>query len=82
MLTKVLATALAPDINVNAIAPGTVLVPDDYDDARRTFLTDTTPLQRLGRPDDAVQALLFLVEHGDFITGETLVVDGGRILRR
>ncbi|MEO5826673.1 MAG: SDR family oxidoreductase [Gemmatimonadales bacterium] len=82
MLTKVLATALAPEITVNAIAPGTVMVPDDYDDARRTFLTDTTPLQRLGTPDDAVQALLFLVEHGDFITGATIVVDGGRILRR
>lgn len=82
MLTKVLATALAPDITVNAIAPGTVMVPDDYDDARRDFLSETTPLRRLGKPDDAVQALLFLVEHGDFITGETLVVDGGRILRR
>ena len=82
MLTKVLAVALAPDITVNAIAPGTVLVPDDYDDERREFLSETTPLKRLGTPDDAVKALLFLVEHGDFITGETLVVDGGRLLRR
>ncbi len=82
MLTKVLAAALAPEITVNGIAPGTVLVPDDYDDARRAFLTGTTPLARLGTPDDAVQALLFLLEHGDFITGETLVVDGGRLLRR
>lgn len=82
MLTKVLAVALAPDVTVNAIAPGTVLVPDDYDDERREFLSETTPLKRLGTPDDAVKALLFLVEHGDFITGETLVVDGGRLLRR
>lgn len=82
MLTKVLAAALAPEITVNAIAPGTVLVPEEYDDARRAFLSETTPLQRLGTPNDAVQALLYLLEHGDFVTGETLVVDGGRLLRR
>ncbi len=82
MLTKVLATALAPDITVNAIAPGTVLVPDDYDTAKREFLSETTPLKRLGTPQDAVNAMLYLVEHGDFVTGETLVVDGGRVLRR
>ena len=82
MLTKVLAVALAPDITVNAIAPGTVLVPDDYDDERREFLSATTPLRRLGTPADAVSALLYLVEHGDFVTGETLIVDGGRLHRR
>ncbi|MEO5800335.1 MAG: SDR family oxidoreductase [Gemmatimonadales bacterium] len=82
MMTKVLAAALAPEITVNAIAPGTVLVPEDYDDERRAFLSETTPLQRLGTPDDAVQALLYLLEHGDFVTGEVLVVDGGRLLRR
>ena len=82
MLTKVLAAALAPEITVNAIAPGTVLVPDDYDLAKRKFLSETTPLQRLGTPEDAVQALLYLLQHGDFVTGETLVVDGGRLLRR
>lgn len=82
MLTKVLATALAPEVTVNAIAPGTVLVPDDFDAAKRAFLSETTPLQRLGTPQDAVNALLYLVERGDFVTGETIVVDGGRILRR
>jgi len=82
MLTKVLATALAPDITVNAIAPGTVLVPDDYDAEKRAFLSETTPLKRLGTSQDAVNAMLYLVEHGDFVTGETLVVDGGRLLRR
>ena len=82
MLTKVLATALAPEITVNAIAPGTVMVPEDYDAEKRAFLSETTPLQRLGAPQDAVNAMLYLVEHGDFVTGETLVVDGGRILRR
>lgn len=82
MLTKVLATALAPDVRVNGIAPGTVLVPDAYDDERRAFLAETTPLGRLGTPEDAVQALRYLVHHAPFVTGETLVVDGGRLLRR
>lgn len=82
MLTQVLATALAPDITVNAIAPGTVLLPESYDDARRSFLAETTPLRRLGSPEDAVHALLYLVEHATFVTGETMVVDGGRLLRR
>jgi pteridine reductase len=82
MLTKVLAVALAPAVTVNGIAPGTVLVPDDYSDERREFLTATTPLGRLGRPEDAVEALLYLVERADFVTGDTLIVDGGRRLRR
>lgn len=82
MLTKVLATALAPDVTVNGIAPGTVLLPEQTDDAHARFLAETTPLGRLGTPGDAVQALLYLVEHGEFVTGETIVVDGGRLLRR
>jgi pteridine reductase len=81
MLTKVLARALAPDVNVNAIAPGTVLVPDSYTDAERARLADSTPLRRLGTPQDAVNALLYLLEGGGFVTGEILVVDGGRLLR-
>jgi pteridine reductase len=81
MLTRVLALALAPEITVNAIAPGTVLVPEDYDDERRAFLSETTPLGRLGTPEDAVEALRYLVRQ-TFVTGETVVVDGGRLHRR
>jgi pteridine reductase len=81
MLTKVLALSLAPDVTVNAIAPGAVLVPEDYDAAERDRLVRGTPLGRLGRPEDAVGALLYLLEGGDFVTGEVLVVDGGRVLR-
>ncbi len=81
MLTKVLARSLAPDVTVNAIAPGTVLVPDSYDEAERERLAAATPLRRLGRPEDAIEAILYLLERGDFVTGETLVVDGGRLLR-
>lgn len=78
MLTKVLARSLAPEVTVNAIAPGAVLVPEEYDEAERDRLAKTTPLRRLGSPADAVGALLYLVETGDFVTGEVLAVDGGR----
>ncbi len=82
MMTKVLAAALAPSVTVNGIAPGTVLLPDDWGDERREFLAETTPLKRLGSPEDAVAALRYLVHQADFVTGETIVVDGGRLLRR
>jgi pteridine reductase len=81
MLTKVLAHAMAPEVTVNAIAPGAVLVPEEYDAEERDRLARTTPLRRLGSPADAVAALLYLLEGGDFVTGEVLVVDGGRLLR-
>lgn len=82
MLTEVLARALAPEITVNCVAPGTVMVPEEYDEATRERLRRSTPLLRLGSPQDAVNAILYLLEGGDFITGEILVVDGGRRLRR
>jgi pteridine reductase len=81
MLTRVLARALAPEVTVNAIAPGAVLVPESYDAAERERLARTTPLGRLGSPDDVIRALLYLLEGGDYVTGEVLVVDGGRLLR-
>jgi pteridine reductase len=77
----VLARALAPEVTVHAIAPGAVLVPESYDQAERERLARATPLGRLGSPADAVAALLYLLEGGDFVTGEVLVVDGGRLLR-
>ncbi len=58
-----------------------MLVPEDYDAAERERLARSTPLGRLGSPEDAVGALLYLLEGGDFVTGEVLVVDGGRVLR-
>jgi pteridine reductase len=81
MLTRVLARSLAPEVTVNAIAPGAVLVPEEYDDVERERLARAAPLGRLGRPDDVVAALLYLLEGGDFVTGEVLTVDGGRLLR-
>ncbi|MEO8635867.1 MAG: SDR family oxidoreductase [Gemmatimonadales bacterium] len=81
MLTRTLARALAPDITVNAISPGAVLPPDDWDAAAREHLVRTTPLRRLGSPEDVGAALLYLLEGGDYVTGQTLVVDGGRLVR-
>jgi pteridine reductase len=81
MLTKVLARSLAPEVTVNAIAPGAVLVPEDYDSEERERLARATPLRRLGSPSDVVSALLYLLEGGDFVTGEVLVVDGGRLIK-
>jgi pteridine reductase len=79
-MTRALARSLAPDVRVNAIAPGTVLLPDDWtaDDAER--LRRTTPLQRLGSPDDVVGAMLYLLR-ADYVTGDTIIVDGGRHVR-
>jgi NAD(P)-dependent dehydrogenase (short-subunit alcohol dehydrogenase family) len=79
-LTEMLAKQLAPGIRVNAVAPGAVLLPPDWDDAAGKRLTASTPLGRLGKPDDVFRAVVFLIEN-DYITGETLVVDGGRRIR-
>jgi len=80
-LTQVLARTLAPTIQVNGVAPGPVLLPEDYDEREREKIVQETPLGRLGSPEDVAQAVLFLIEGGDFITGHTLVVDGGRLIR-
>ncbi len=79
-MTRALAHALAPGIRVNAIAPGVVLLPEDWDEASANRLAATTPLRRLGSPRDVVGALLYLIE-AEFVTGEVLVVDGGRHVR-
>lgn len=80
MLTRGLARVLAPEVTVNAVAPGAVLPPDDWPEAARTHLAQTTPLQRLGAPKDVVAAVRFLLEQ-DYLTGVVLPVDGGRLVR-
>ena len=79
-MTRALARVLGPDIRVNGVAPGAVLLPPTWTDADGKRLAETTPLRRLGRPDDVVGAVLYLLE-ADFVTGETLIVDGGRHVR-
>jgi pteridine reductase len=79
-LTRVAARSLAPEVRVNGIAPGTVLPPESMSDHEIRLLAERTPLKRNGSPDDVVRALRYLLQ-ADFVTGETLVVDGGRLLR-
>lgn len=80
-MTRALAKALAPRIRVNAIAPGVVLLPDGWDERLGQRLAATTPLGRNGTPADVVHALEYLLD-ASFVTGEVLLVDGGRHVRR
>jgi len=79
-MTRSLARVLGPSIRVNAIAPGAVLLPDDWDAAAAARLESTTPLRRTGSPADVAGALLYLLG-ADYVTGETIIVDGGRHVR-
>jgi pteridine reductase len=76
-LTRGLAKELAPSVRVNAIAPGPVLFPDDYDPALRQREIARTLVRRQGHPDDVAAAALSLIRN-DYITGVVLPVDGGR----
>jgi pteridine reductase len=78
MLTRVLAKELAPEVRVNAIAPGTITMPGDPPAWEQDFVK-RAPLRRSGSPSDIADAVLFLVR-SEFITGQVLVVDGGRSL--
>lgn len=80
-LTRALALDLAPDVRVNAVAPGAVLWPKagkDYAD--RQELIARTPLARSGTPDDVAATVLWLLRDAAFVTGQILRVDGGRTL--
>jgi len=80
-LVRTTASALAPRLRVNAVAPGLVLPPDDLsDDTIERFLRDV-PMGRCGTPLDVAQAIHFLVD-APYVTGIVLPVDGGRHLRR
>ncbi len=80
-LTQGLAKALAPEVQVNAVAPGSVLLPEEYRDEEREAIIRATPLKRIGAPDDVAKTVLFLLEGSDFITGQVVVVDGGRSIK-
>lgn len=79
-MTRHLAAALAPDIRVNAVAPGFVLAPPGMPAAREAAFAEETPLKRTGSPADVAQAVRYLAATA-FVTGETLFVDGGRRVR-
>jgi NAD(P)-dependent dehydrogenase (short-subunit alcohol dehydrogenase family) len=78
MLTRCLARALAPEITVNAIAPGTISFPGDAPELAEDFIR-RAPLGRTGSPADIEEAVLFLAQ-SPFVTGQVIVVDGGRTL--
>lgn len=79
MLTQVLAKALAPAVRVNAVAPGPVAMPEGMDPARWQRVAHHLTLQRAGQPEDIGRAVLYLIRE-DFVTGTTLVVDGGALI--
>jgi pteridine reductase len=80
-LMKTLALELAPEIRVNAVAPGTVMPPAAYDAAAIERLARAIPLARVGSPVDIARAVVFL-SSSPFITGHELAVDGGRSVAR
>ncbi|MBM4255975.1 MAG: SDR family oxidoreductase [Deltaproteobacteria bacterium] len=77
MSTAALAKAFAPHVQVNELILGPVLPPVDYDAGSLQRLIGTTPLRRLGTPEDVLRILMFLLDEGDFVTGASYVVDGG-----
>jgi len=78
-LTRALAKDLAPEVRVNAIAPGPVLLPDDWSAEQSERVARTTLLRRVGSPADIADAVLYLAQAG-YVTGVTLPVDGGHLL--
>ncbi len=77
-LTKTLAKALAPEVRVNAIAPGTITMPGDPPEWQQDFVK-LAPLKKTGTPEDIAEAVSYLV-NAKFMTGHVLVLDGGRTL--
>jgi pteridine reductase len=76
-LMRTLALELAPEVRVNAVAPGTVLPPDDMPERTVQALAERVPLQRTGSAEDVAAAVVFLAK-SPYVTGHELVVDGGR----
>ena len=86
-MTVALARVLAPEVRVNAVAPGFIDtrwlrqgLGDVYEPAKEQTARQT-PLQRVASPEDVAQAVLSLIAGADFVTGQTLIVDGGNSIR-
>jgi pteridine reductase len=79
-LTRALARELAPEVRVNAVAPGPILWPEEeqFDELSRQRIISSTPLKREGVPDDIAKAVHYLLAEAPYVTGETINVDGGR----
>jgi pteridine reductase len=79
-LTRALAIELAPEVRVNALAPGPILWPDDcvFDSEMQDRIVAHTLLKRAGSPQDIARAVRFLLDDASYITGQVINVDGGR----
>ncbi len=81
MLTKSLARDLAPEVRVNAVAPGTIMWPEgeaEVSAAQKQEMLARIPLRRSGSPDDIASTILFLIRDAAYINGQVIAVDGGR----
>ena len=79
MLTKSLAQDLAPEVRVNAVAPGAILWPEaGNSEIEQEELLQRVPLKRMGQPEDIAKTVIFLATNAPYITGQTIAVDGGR----
>jgi pteridine reductase len=79
MLTRSMARDLAPDVRVNGVAPGAVLWPDDgVADRTKEAIIRQIPMRRAGAPEDIAGCILYLVRDAAYVTGQIIVVDGGR----
>jgi len=80
-MTKILAKELAPAIRVNGVAPGAILWPEQaIAQQAKADIVSRIPLSRIGHLDDITKAVLFLIKDADYITGQIITVDGGRLL--
>jgi 3-oxoacyl-[acyl-carrier protein] reductase/pteridine reductase len=79
MLTRALAKAFAPEITVNSVAPG--VIPFEDIDPRGLAMIDNTPARRGGTPEEIAEAVVYFLKATNFVTGQTLTIDGGLSLR-
>ena len=79
-MTKAMARELGPEITVNAVAPGPVMLPEEFGAETAERIARATLVDHLGSPRDVAQSVVYLVEMTDFVTGHVLVVDGGRLI--
>jgi pteridine reductase len=79
-VTRSLARELAPEVRVNAVAPGAIVWPEDgsWDDLTRQRIVSHTLLRRTGEPDDIARAVYYLIAEAPYVTGQIIAVDGGR----
>lgn len=80
MLTKSLSKEMGPEVRVNAVSPGAIIWPDSkLSENRKSQILDSTSLQRIGGPDDIAETVAFLAK-ADYVTGQIIAVDGGRLI--